>query len=193
MALTAILYDFQIALSNVDRGVEQQLSLQARPPPLRGDGAGVAQGAGLLLAVGRAARFRPGPLLIPTRRISRRATTPTWSPAGCGWARPTPRSCRQAVDQNAQRARWRCSSRATSACRAFFAEGAAAKATRLVKAEFAALDAGFLARAGRAGRAPVQADRHAHRRSLLRGLRRRRRSTGRWSAAPSGPSPTFAP
>ena len=142
MALTAILYDFQIALSNVDRSVEQELSFKlARHPSELMERSWLKVMAYCWLWEERLT-FGPG-LSDPdapdleTRDYTNLVTR--WVRVG----KADPLKLQKAVDQNAN-AKVCMLFESEERQAQFFLDAAAAKATRLVKAEFAALDAGFL-------------------------------------------------
>ena len=142
MALTAILYDFQIALSNVDRKVEQQLSFKlARHPSELMERAWLKVMAYCWLWEERLT-FGPG-LSDPdapdleTRDYTNVVTR--WVRVGKG----DPAKIQKAVDQNAN-GKVNVLFESEERQAAFLAEGAAAKLNRLAKAEFAALDNTFL-------------------------------------------------
>ena len=142
MALTASLYDFQIALSNVDRSVEQQLSFKlARHPSELMERSWLKVMAFCWLWEERLT-FGPGlgepdAPDLETRDYTNLLTR--WVRVG----KADPQKIQLAVDQNANAkvcVLFESAERQTS----FLSEAAEAKLTRLAKAEFAALDVGFL-------------------------------------------------
>ena len=142
MALTAILYDFQIALSNVDRKVEEELSFKlARHPSELMERSWLKVMAYCWLWEERL-NFGPG-LSDPdapdleTRDYTNIVTR--WVRVG----KADPAKIQRAVDQNGNgkvNVLFESEERQAS----FLAQGAEAKLSRLAKAEFAALDADFL-------------------------------------------------
>lgn len=142
MALTAILYDFQIALSNVDRSVEQQLAFKlARHPSELMERAWLKVMAycwlweeRLLFGPGLGEPDAPD---LETRDYTNVVTR--WVRVG----KADPAKIQKAVDQNAN-AKVNVLFESEERQAAFLAEGAEAKLNRLAKAEFAALDADFL-------------------------------------------------
>jgi uncharacterized protein YaeQ len=143
VALGATLYDFQLSLSNVDREVEQQLSFKvARHPSERLERVWLKVMAYCWLWEERLA-FGPGlgdpdAPDLETRDYTNLVTR--WVRVGKG----DPAKIQRAVDQNAN-ARVAVLFESAERQAAFFTEAAALKTSRLAKAEFAALDADFLA------------------------------------------------
>lgn len=142
MALTAILYDFQIALSNVDRKVEQQLSFKlARHPSELMERSWLKVMAYCWLWEERL-QFGPGlgepdAPDLETRDYTNVVTR--WVRVG----KADPGKIQKAVDQNANGkvcVLFESAERQES----FFTEASEAKLNRLVKAEFAAIDSALL-------------------------------------------------
>ena len=142
MALASILYDFQIALSNVDRSVEQQLSFKlARHPSEVMERVWLKVMAYCWLWEERLV-FGPGlgdpdAPDLETRDYTSLVTR--WVRVG----KADPLKLQKSVDQNAN-AKVCMLFESEERQAQFFLDATAAKATRLVKAEFAALDADFL-------------------------------------------------
>jgi uncharacterized protein YaeQ len=142
MALASVLYDFQIALSNVDRSVEQQLSFKlARHPSEVMERVWLKVMAFCWLWEERLV-FGPGlgdpdAPDLETRDYTNLVTR--WVRVG----KADPLKLQKAVDQNAN-AKVCMLFESEERQAQFFLDAAAAKATRLVKADFAALDADFL-------------------------------------------------
>ncbi len=142
MAQTSILYDFQIALSNVDRKVEEQLSFKLpRHPSELMERSWLKVMAYCWLWEERL-QFGPGlgepdAPDLETRDYTNVVTR--WVRVGKG----DPAKIQKAVDQNAN---GKVCVLFESAERqaAFFSEASEAKLSRLVKAEFAAIDAALL-------------------------------------------------
>lgn len=143
MALGATLYDFQLSLSNVDREVEQQLAFKlARHPSERLERVWLKVLAFCWLWEERLA-FGPGLGDPDAPDLEARDYTnlvTRWVRVG----RADPVKVQRAVDQNAN-ARVAVLFESAERQAAFFAEAAALKASRLARAEFAAVDAGLLA------------------------------------------------
>lgn len=142
MALSSVLYDFQIALSNVDRSIEQQLAFKlARHPSEVMERVWLKVMAYCWLWEERLV-FGPGlgdpdAPDLETRDYTNLVTR--YVRVG----RIEPLKLQKAVDQNANATvcmLFESEERQAS----FFIDAAAAKASRLVKAEFAALDTEFL-------------------------------------------------
>lgn len=143
MALTAVLYDFQISLSNVDRKVEQQLSFKlARHPSELMERAWLKVMAYCWLWEERLA-FGPGlsdPDAPDLQTLDYTNLVTRWVRVG----KADPAKIQRAVDQNAN-GKVNVMFESAERQESFLADAAAAKLTRLSKAEFAALDAGLLA------------------------------------------------
>lgn len=146
MALTAMLYDFQIALSNVDRNVDQGLSFKlARHPSELMERTWLKVMAYCWLWEERLA-FGPGlgdpdAPDLETRDYTNVVTR--WVRVGRG----DPAKIQKAVDQNGNgkvNVLFESEERQT----AFLGEASDAKLNRLAKAEFAALDSDFLSELG---------------------------------------------
>lgn len=146
MALSSTLYDFQLALSNVDRGVEQQLSFKlARHPSERMERVWLKVLAFSWLWEERLG-FGPGlgdpdAPDLETRDYTNLVTR--WVRVG----KADPAKLQRAVDQNAN-GKVTVLFESEERQAAFLAEASAAGLDRLAKAEFAALDAAFLAELG---------------------------------------------
>ncbi len=142
MALTAVLYDFQIALSNVDRSVEQQLSFKlARHPSELMERSWLKVLAYCWLWEERLL-FGPGlsdPDAPDLQTLDYTNVITRWVRVGKG----DPAKIQRMVDQNAN-AKVNVLFESAERQEAFFEEARAAKLNRLVKAEFAAIDAGLL-------------------------------------------------
>lgn len=142
MALTAVLYDFQIALSNVDRSVEQQLSFKlARHPSELMERSWLKVLAYCWLWEERLL-FGPGlsdPDAPDLQTLDYTNVVTRWVRVGKG----DPAKIQRMVDQNAN-AKVNVLFESAERQEAFFVEARAAKLNRLVKAEFAAIDAGLL-------------------------------------------------
>ena len=142
MALTAILYDFQIALSNVERKVEQELSFKlARHPSELMERVWLKVMAYCWLWEERLV-FGPGlgdpdAPDLETRDYTNVVTR--WVRVGKG----DPAKIQKAVDQNGN-GKVNVLFESEERQAAFLAEASAAKLNRLAKAEFAALDSDFL-------------------------------------------------
>lgn len=142
MALTAVLYDFQIALSNVDRSVEQQLSFKlARHPSELMERSWLKVLAYCWLWEDRLL-FGPGlsdPDAPDLQTLDYTNMVTRWVRVGKG----DPAKIQKMVDQNAN-AKVNVLFESEERQAAFFEEAREAKLNRLVKAEFAAIDADLL-------------------------------------------------
>ena len=142
MALAAVLYDFQIALSNVDRSVEQQLSFKlARHPSETMERAWLKVLAYCWLWEERLL-FGPGlsdPDAPDLQTLDYTNVVTRWVRVGKG----DPAKIQRMVDQNAN-AKVNVLFESAERQEAFLEEARAAKLNRLVKAEFAAIDADLL-------------------------------------------------
>jgi uncharacterized protein YaeQ len=142
MAVTSTLYDFQLALCDVDRGVEQQLSFKLpRHPSELMERVWLKVLAFAWLWEERLV-FGPGlaepdaPDLV-TRDYTNLVTR--WVRVGKG----EPTKVQRAIDQHPD-AKVCVLFEREERLRAFFAEGAEAKLNRLAKGEYAAVDAALL-------------------------------------------------
>lgn len=142
MALTAVLYDFQIALSNVDRSVEQQLSFKlARHPSELMERSWLKVLAYCWLWEDRLL-FGPGlsdPDAPDLQTLDYTNMVTRWVRVGKG----DPAKIQKMVDQNAN-AKVNVLFESEERQAAFFEEAREAKFSRLAKAEFAAIDAQLL-------------------------------------------------